>query len=148
MSVEDVKRIDERALAAWGDAHDVGAFLALCADDILWRDVSFPEPLRGKAAVQQYMQGWLTAFPDIRAKSTNRVVTEDSVACEIEWSGTNNGPLQGPPGTPALPPTGKRVNGKGAYFARVGNGKIVEFSAHPDMAGTLMQLGIMPSPGR
>ena len=36
------------------------------------------------------------------------------------------------------------VLGKGAYFARVEDGKIVEFSSHPDAAGMMVQLGLMP----
>ena len=43
-----------------------------------------------------------------------------------------------------MPATGKSVVGKGAYFARVTGGKIVEFSSHPDAAGLMMQLGLMP----
>lgn len=145
MSIDEVRRLEERGIAAW-DAHDVEGFLALCADEIVWHDTSIPEPFRGKDAVRYYMQSWMTAFPDMRARTIHRVVTEDEVASQIEWSGTNTGPLQGPPGTPAMPPTGKRVSaGKGVYFARVRGGQIVEFSAYPDVAGMFMQLGIMPS---
>jgi len=32
---------------------------------------------------------------------------------------------------------------QGAYFGRVRNGKIVEFSSHPDPAGLMMQLGLI-----
>ena len=145
MSIEDVKRLDEYGIAAW-DKHDPDGFVALCDDSIVWRDTSITEPLRGKAAVRQYMQGWFTAFPDMRARRVNPVVTEDAFAAEVEWDGTNKGPLQGPPGTPPIPATGKKVAGRGAYFARVRNGKIVEFHAYPHTAGMLMQLGLMPAP--
>ena len=43
-----------------------------------------------------------------------------------------------------LPPTGKTVVGHGAYFVRVYADKIVEFHAHPDAAGLMTQLGLMP----
>jgi hypothetical protein len=43
-----------------------------------------------------------------------------------------------------LPPTGKAIVARGAYFARVKDGKFVEFSTHPDLAGVMTQLGLMP----
>jgi predicted ester cyclase len=45
-----------------------------------------------------------------------------------------------------VPPTSKRVVGHGAYFVKVKEGKVVEFSAHPDAAGMMMQLGLIPQP--
>jgi steroid delta-isomerase-like uncharacterized protein len=143
MSVEDVRRLEERGIQAW-DQHDIEGFLSLFEDNAQWVDVVMPQPMRGKEAFRQYMQGWFTAFPDMRARSTNRVVTDDAVASEVEFEGTHTGPLQGPPGTPGIPATGKKVRGKGTFFAKVSNGKIVEFHSYPDMAGTLMQLGLMP----
>jgi hypothetical protein len=44
------------------------------------------------------------------------------------------------------PPTSRRVVGHGAYFVKVRDGKVVEFSAHPDAAGMMMQLGLLPQP--
>ena len=82
-------------------------------------------------------------------KVKNRVATEDQVADELEFSGTDKGPIQGPPGTPPLPATGKRVTGaKGTYFGRIRDGKVVEVHTYPDMAGLLMQLGLMPPPAQ
>ena len=78
----------------------------------------------------------------MRIKETNRIVTDDAVAVELEFTGTNTGPM-----TMAgreIPPTGKTVLGKGAFFARIQDGKIVQFSSHPDVAGLMMQLGFMP----
>jgi predicted ester cyclase len=43
-----------------------------------------------------------------------------------------------------IPATGRRVQGHGTYFARVDNGRIVEFSTHPNVAEMMMQLGLMP----
>lgn len=43
-----------------------------------------------------------------------------------------------------MPATGKSVKGTGSYFASVREGKIVSFSAHPDDAGMMAQLGVLP----
>ncbi len=145
MSKEEVKRINDQGMAAW-NSHSADAFVALFADNLVWKDVGLAEPLRTKDAVRQYFQAWMTAFPDMVARTTNVLLTDDALAVELEWTGTHKGPLQGPPGAPPVPPTGKKVAGKGAFFAKVRNGKVVEFSAHPDIAGMLMQLGLVPPP--
>ena len=145
MSADDVKKLDEQAMRAW-DKHDINGFIGLFDTSATWVDIGVPQPMKGKDAFRQYMQGWYTAFPDMRAKTINRVVSETEVAAEVVFEGTHTGPLQGPPGTPAVPATGKKVIGKGTYFAKVRNGKIVEFHSYPDMAGTLMQLGLMGPP--
>jgi predicted ester cyclase len=77
----------------------------------------------------------------------NRVVTDDQVAAEVEFTGTNSGPMQMAPGAPTIPATGKKVMGKGTYFVRVRNGKGVEVHSYPDGAGLMMQLGLVPPPG-
>jgi steroid delta-isomerase-like uncharacterized protein len=145
MSVQENTRLDEAFLATW-DAHDPDRALALLSDDIVWRDVSVPEPMHGKAAIRPYLQGWFTAFPDMSTRTKNRVVSEDQVAAEVEFTGTNSGPMQMAPGAPAMPATGKQVKGQGTYFLRVQNGKVVEVHSYPDVAGMMMQLGLLPPP--
>jgi len=140
MSKEDLERIDDLGMAAWG-SHKPEAFLDLFADEFVLRDLTVPEPMRSKDEVEQYMQGWFTAFPDMQVRTTNRVIGEDAIAAEVEFTGTNTGPLA--MGGMEIPATGQSMVGRGAYFARVKGGKVVEFSAHPDAAGMMMQLGLM-----
>src|SRR6266851_8753250 len=133
MSVQENIKLDEQFIAAW-NAHSADRELAMLADNIVWSDVGLPAPLKDKAAVRQYMQGWFTAFPDLKASVKNRVVTDDQIAAEVEFTGTNTGPLQLAPGAPAMPATGKKVIGKGTYFVRVQGGKAVEVRTYPDTA--------------
>jgi predicted ester cyclase len=141
MSNEEIERIDDEAIAAWG-RHDPGAIADACTEDTVWTDVMAPEPFRGKDAVRAYAGVWFTAFPDMVVKQTNRVVGGDSVAGELEFTGTNSGPMM--MAGKEIPPTGKSVMGKGAYFARIREGKIAEFKSYPDIAGLMTQLGFMP----
>jgi steroid delta-isomerase-like uncharacterized protein len=143
MSVQDNQRIDDQFLAGW-NARDVDMTLSVLADDAVWIDVSSPEPLKTRAAMKDYVQGWFTAFPDLSAKARNRVVTEDQVATEVDFWGTNSGPLGMAPGAPPMPATGKTVKGKGNYFLRIKNGKVAEIHTYPDSAGLMMQLGMVP----
>jgi len=145
MSIQENIKLDEEFIAAW-NARDPDRALALLSEDAVWQDVASPEPMRGKAAIRPYLQGWFTAFPDLSAVVKNHVATEEQVAAEVEFTGTNRGPLQMVPGAPAIPATGKKVTGKGTYFIRVRNGKGVEVHSYPDGAGLMMQLGLMPPP--
>ncbi len=137
----ELERLDDLGIGAW-DNHKPDAFVDLLADEFVLRDLTLPEPIRTKAEAGAYVQAWLTAFPDMRVQRKSRVIGEDSVAAEIEFTGTNTGPLA--MGGMEIPPTGKSVVGHGAYFVQVKDGKVVEFSAHPDAAGLMMQLGLMP----
>lgn len=141
MSREGIERLDDQGMAAW-DGHDAEGFADLFADKFVVNDLSTPEPITTKDGVRQYAQAWFTAFPDMSVKQTNRVVGEDTVAAEVEFTGTNTGPMM--MAGKEIPPTGKSVAGKGAYFARVAGDKVVEFNSYPDIAGMMMQLGFMP----
>jgi Predicted ester cyclase len=146
MSVQENIKLDEDFMAAW-NAHDPNAAVAVLAEAVVWQDVSSPQPMHGKDAIRSYLDGWFTAFPDLEGVVKNRVVTEDQIAAEIEFTGTNRGPLQLAAGAPAIPATGKRVIARGTYFVRVQNGKGVEVHSYPDAAGLMMQLGLMPMQG-
>ena len=140
MSVREIEQLDDRGMSAW-DKHNRDDFADMFADSFVFRDSSLPQPLQSKDEIRQYMQGWFTAFPDMHVRQINRVASEDSVGAEFEFTGTNTGPLM--MGGQELPPTGRAVVGHGAYFVKVRDGKVVEFSAHPDVAEMMMQLGIM-----
>jgi steroid delta-isomerase-like uncharacterized protein len=144
MSIQDNLKYDEEEIAAW-NAHDVERALAVFPDNVVWLDTGSPQAMN-KDAIRQYLQGWFLAFPDIKITVTNRVVTEDQVAAELDFTGTNSGPLQLGPGA-TIPATGRTVHGKGTYFVRYQDGKPVEVHSYPDLAGMMMQLGLMPMPG-
>ena len=144
MSIQDNIKGDEEEIAAW-NAHDVERALAVFPDNVVWQDAGSPQAMN-KDGIRQYLQGWFSAFPDIKITITNRAITEDQVAAELNFTGTNTGNLQLGPGA-TIPATGKKVNGKGTYFVRFKNGKPVEVHSYPDLAGMLMQLGLMPMPG-
>src|SRR6266704_3330561 len=119
MSKEEIERLDDRGMGAW-DGHDADAFADIFADGAAVNDVAAPEPIMGRDAIRAYAQAWFTAFPDMSVKQMNRLVNEDSVAAEIQFTGTNTGPMM--MGGKEIPPTGKAVVGKGTYFSRAKDG--------------------------
>ena len=141
MSREELERLDDRGVSSW-DTHDADAWVDLFADDFVLQDWTLPEPIRDKAGLRAYFDAWINAFPDMHAKQTNRVIGDDAVAGELEFTGTNTGTMV--MGGMEMPPTNKPVVGRGSYIARVRDGKVVEFSSHPDAAGVMVQLGLMP----
>jgi hypothetical protein len=80
-------------------------------DDFVCDDWTVPEPMRDKEAIRQYFNAWMTAFPDMTAKQANRVVGDDAVAAEFEFTGTNTGTMK--MGGMQMPPTNKTVVGRG-----------------------------------
>jgi steroid delta-isomerase-like uncharacterized protein len=143
LSKEELEQIDAAGMAAW-DNHDPDAWVSLFADEFAWHDWTLPEPITDKHAARAHFLTYTTAIPDMRSKTIDRVIGEDSVAAEVEWTGTNSGPIV--MGGMELPATNKVVTGRGSYIYHVRDGKIVEFRAHPDAAGLMVQLGLMPRP--
>lgn len=140
---EELARLDDAGMRAW-NAHDADALLGLFAEDFVWRDVAVPEPITTADGLREYMDTWFTAFPDMTARTTNRIIGHDSVAVEMEFTGTHTGPMR--MGDAELPATGVSVVGHGSYLLRVRDGKGVEFSSYPDLAGLLQQLGVLTAP--
>jgi steroid delta-isomerase-like uncharacterized protein len=141
VSREELERLNDQVMSAW-DAHDAESFVTLFGDDFAWHDWTLPEAIRDRDEARQYFDTWIRAFPDMTSTQTNRVVGDDAIAAEIEWNGTNTGPMV--MAGKEIPPTNKAVTGRGSYILRARDGKITEFRSHPDVAGLMMQLGFMP----
>ena len=140
MDRNELAKLDDEMLGAWND-HNVDVFLSHCADDVVWNDLGLPEPLRGKEAAAEHFGNWMTAFPDMTSTASNRVIGDDTVAVELTFRGTNTGPMQ--MGEDTIPATGKSVAARGAYFARVRDGRLVELNTYPDAISMMGQLGLM-----
>jgi predicted ester cyclase len=141
MSREDLERLDDQGIAAW-DTHDPDLWESIFADKFQLIDRALPGPITDREGVRAYAQAWFTAFPDMKVTQVRRLVDGDQVGAEIQFTGTNSGPMM--MGGKEIPPTGKTVVGHGVYFARADGGKVVEFSAAPDVMGVMAQLGLMP----
>lgn len=140
MDTKDIKQIDDQGMAAWSN-HDPEAFANLFAENFSWIDSTSPNPIQTKEGAREYVKAWLTAFPDMGIKQVRRIIDNGWLAAEVEFTGTNTGTLI--MGDKQIPPTGKQVKGKGVYFAHIDNGKTIEFRSFPDIAGMMMQLGLM-----
>jgi steroid delta-isomerase-like uncharacterized protein len=77
---------------------------------------------------------WKTAFPDARGVITSKIVEGNKGAAEIEWRGTNSGPLMG------RPATGQSVVVRAALVIETNGSQITRSSHYIDIAGMMEQI--------
>jgi steroid delta-isomerase-like uncharacterized protein len=130
----------------WTDAfnkHDARAVAANYAQDSVAYDPFYPEPLKGRAAIEKDAADFFRAFPDIRFEVINLFDKGDRAAGEVKMTGTNSGPLGTPMGE--VPATGKRIDLRGALVGRINaENLIVEERRYYDTGTMMKQLGLTP----
>ncbi len=139
MAIEDtIRRIGEAI-----NAHDLDAYAEHWAPDVVVHSPAHPEPLRGRQAVRDDMESFLTAFPDVQGETLNVITKGDTVAVQSVFKGTNTGPMMGLQGT--IPLTNRGMELRAASFLRVDDeGQVVEEHRYFDIMGMAMQLGLAP----
>ena len=134
----------EQSVESWGVAVSAGqmdTFGALYSADASLRVPLTVEPLKGRAAIQEYETAVATAFPGATLSLSPLIRRGDTVAVEWEYSGTHNGPLPSPDGPVA--PTNRSMKLIGASFLRFNaEGLIAEEHRYYDRASLLEQLGL------
>ena len=88
------------------------------------------------ATDQAAAKGWRDAMPDLTMKVERVVAEGDTVAVLWSGRGTNTGSFGG------LPPTGRKVEGRGITLWRMEGGRIKEEWSEFDQAELLKQLGV------
>ena len=83
-----------------------------------------------------------TAFPDLHYTIDDSIEGGDRIVHRLTASGTMTGEFMG------IAPTGKRSTWTEIHIGRVANGRLVEHWSLVDQLGMLVQLGIVPAPGR
>lgn len=135
----------DRWAAAW-NSHQREHVLELVTDDIVYDDSAWPETMRGKPAVREFIDYTWRAFPDLVFEAVGSpLVAHDEPRSATWWRGsaTNTGPID-PPGFPA---TGRRIQFEGGDFHEYRDGKIARLQIVFDMMDVGRQLGLFPQPG-
>ncbi|MFL5840043.1 MAG: ester cyclase [Thermoleophilaceae bacterium] len=115
-----------------------GHFDAL--DDIVAPDyVLHPEEVRGADGLKQMVEGYRSAFSDLRVTIDQQFTEGDYVATRITVRGTHDGDLMG------APATGKEVEFTGITISRCEGGRIAEEWELTDTVGLLGQIGALPA---
>jgi steroid delta-isomerase-like uncharacterized protein len=101
-----------------------------------------PEGQGSPETVKQFVNTYLSAFPDGHTTVEGSVAEGDKVAYRWTFRGTHQGELMG------ITPTGKQVEITGITINRLSGGKIEEQWNNFDQLGVLRQLGVAPTPGQ
>ena len=141
--------IANRLLDAW-NARDLDRFTALLSEDVEWYDPAMPQPpVRGRAAVRQFSETVLEAFPDFHYEVDAPVCTSaDGSRCVIVWriSATHRNPLR-PLG---YAPTGRRASFEGVDVLDIRGGEITRIRTAFDpviAAEQFLGMALRPAPG-
>ena len=126
-----------RSFLAAEDRRDVDAAAELLDPDFV-EFTYLPEPIRGREAMRQAEregnEPYREAFPGLQRAIVTILAKGDTVAVELEYTGTFRSPLKLPQGT--FPPTGQRLQFPYSEFYRVNpNGLIGEARVYLDRAG-------------
>jgi steroid delta-isomerase-like uncharacterized protein len=136
------EQLIDQHIKAFND-HNAQAWASHYTPNAVVHDPQYPEPLRGREAIQKDVEDFFSAFPDMHFTVTNTLVSGDRGAIEGIGAGTHRGPLVGPGGT--IPATNRQA--KIAFVAMIqldSSGLIAEERRYYDLAGMMQQLGLMP----
>lgn len=119
---------------------DTEKIIGYYESDAVVHDPFYPEPLRGKAAIEKDSADFFRAFPDINIAARTVIEKDNLIAAEFTISGTNNGPFAGPDGE--IPATGKKIKMDMALFSKFNEDKkITAEHRYYNVAGLMEQLG-------
>lgn len=97
--------------------------------------------LEGIDAALDASRGWKRAFPDAVGAVTAAYADGPVAVLEIEWHGTNSGPMTTPDGN-EMPATGRSATVRACQVFEVADGKIKSSRHYFDLMSMLAQLGV------
>ena len=131
-----VRRFTDEVL----NAHDAGAALdALVAEDFIEQN-PLPGQGPGRAGLAGVLTDMFTAFPDLRWTLRDTITEDDRIMTLGTWTGTHRAPFMG------IPATGRTVTVESWTLDRYRDGRLAESRIIMDVAGMLIQLGVIPAP--
>jgi predicted ester cyclase len=136
-NLELTRRFNERF-----NQHDADGCAAMAADDGRFTDLTLGFDGEGPEGLREWIEIWLSAFPDASIEHLSTVVAGDTVVVEGMFHGTQSGPLVTPMGS--IPASGRRLDGHYCSVLRVRDGKFVGAHQYYDGLALLRQLGVAP----
>ena len=115
-------------------------------DELLSTDFVDHSARQGVAPTREGLKQTLvelkSAFPDVWYSADDAIACGDQVVHRLSASGTMKGDFMG------IPATGKRAAWTEIHVGRYANGRLTEHWSLIDELGMLVQLGVVPAPGR
>ena len=137
----DTKRMIDRIPLEVLNNSNFGLIDEIVADDFVEHD---PQPgvPPTREGLKQTLQALKTAFPDLRYTIEDSLESGDKIVHRLTGTGTMKADFMG------MPATGKRATWTEIHIGRVANGRLTEHWGLVDQLSLLVQLGIVPAPGR
>lgn len=117
--------------------------LSFFQDNGEFKSIAFDQVFRGKSEIQEMMQSWVKAFPDMRLEALNIVGLGDWAAAEINVKGTHRGPFATPEGD--ISPTNQPIKAPSCDLVKFRDGKIVSVHCYLESGILMRQLGLKPA---
>ena len=119
---------------------DFANFVAAYATDGEYVDQARNATAKGRDQIQEFEQGWVTAFPDGMMSEAHVIDGGYYTVLRFTGTGTNDGPL-------VAAPTGRRASMRFCEIREYdADGKAVRGELFYDQVTMLVQLGHMPQP--
>jgi steroid delta-isomerase-like uncharacterized protein len=138
MSAESNKALSRRLLEEAFNAGNIDVVDELVTPDFVNHDAALPKAMVGPDAAKASIQGYRSAFPDLRLTIEEQIADDQGVATRWSAKGTHESDLMG------VPPTGKQATVTGITIDRIVDGRIAETWTNWDTLGMLQQLGVVP----
>ena len=143
VTASDTTAIATAYVQMWND-RDYEAIPRLVSESFVMYDPAVPAAgvagpkgeAHGRDGLRQFVELLTTAFPDFEVTVLDILSGEDLAMYEVRLTMTHEGPLGG------LPPTGRRVDVRGASILRLEDGVVAEHRFHTNMQESAEQLGL------
>jgi steroid delta-isomerase-like uncharacterized protein len=120
------KSLLQAFISAW-NRHDAAAFDTLLTPDAIYEDIAWGFRGQGLEQIKGLMRDMIESEPDFDWRLTTVIESGPIVAAEWTWTATFTGD------TPIGHVVRRRISGRGATVAVIGNGKIKHFTDYYDM---------------
>ena len=143
MADHDAMEIAEELVAAF-NVSGWERFTATLADDVEYTEAGTGRQVHGVESYLELAKSWKVAFPDASGTINTAIGSGSTVAQAVTWTGTHNGPLEGPGATVGA--SGQPVSVVASLWYRCEGGKVKEVQHHLDVLSLLLQIGALPAP--
>jgi len=131
----------ENAEAVWNDGN-LDAVDAFFAADVLVHEVPNQRDYEGLDEFKAWVTEVRTAFPDFETEATSIIVGDGSVVSQWTAAGTHEGEMV----DLDIEPTGETITWEGVTVYTVDDEEVTEAWWYYDLAGMMVQLGVIPEP--
>ena len=140
----DPRAVARAQLEAFND-EDWDRFAELSHPDIVYTEAGTGRRIVGIEPYLEALREWKVALPDVRGDIRRAIGEGGTVAEDVLWRGTQDGPLGTAGGD--IPPTGRSIEVSATLWVTVRDGRVADVEHHLDVLTLLAQIGVLGDGG-